>query len=303
MSALLKGFLKKEVTEAAKKAAAAAAAGGKKLPGNGGALFKQQGASVKGKSRLAEDSDVLAGSGPRRREAQRIEKEDIVENPVPKGQASAMKDVREGRAGKVAGGSEDNVMVNTAGKRTGMQREMIKTQKKIASNEKKLKKLQSQLKTSKKGKRVVDIVRAEKLSDDVVKVKETLKLDKEKLGGKKGMQRRSPPPTKKAKGSKNTMPLSKHSLPDKVSHRRRRKMVETGLAAAAVGEGEITKKANGGRMSRVGLSPAEESRAGVMSEAARRRNMPRAGAMSFRPGGGMVEKGKIMQGYKKGGQV
>ena len=65
-------------------------------------------------------------------------------------------------------------------------------------------------------------------------------------------------------------------------------------------KGGMVKKANGGRMSRVGLSPAEESRAGVMSEAARRRNMPRAGA---RPGGGMVEKGKIMQGYKKGGQV
>ena len=30
----------------------------------------------------------------------------------------------------------------------------------------------------------------------------------------------------------NTMPLSKHSLPDKVSRRRRREMVETGLAAA-----------------------------------------------------------------------
>jgi hypothetical protein len=68
-------------------------------------------------------------------------------------------------------------------------------------------------------------------------------------------------------------------------------------------KGGMVKKANGGRMSRVGLSPAEESRAGVMSEAARRRNMPRAGAMSFRPGGGMVEKGKVMQGYKKGGQV
>jgi hypothetical protein len=275
MSGLMKGLIKKATKKAVKKATAAAGSGGKKPPRNGkkrgsttgGALFKQEGASVKGKSRLAEDSDVLAGSGPRRREAQRMEKEDIVENPVPKGQGSAMKDVREGRAGKVAGGSEDNVMVNTAGKRTGMQREMIKTRKKIAANEEKLKKLQSNLKTSQKGKRVVDIVRAEKLSDDIAKVKETLKLDKEKLGGKKGMQRRSPPPTKKAKG------------------------------------GKITKKANGGRMSRVGLSPAEESRAGVMSEAARRRAMPRGTRIAYRAGGGVVGGSKIMHGYKKGGQV
>jgi|TARA_R110001583_G_scaffold40262_1_gene128726 hypothetical protein len=203
--------------------------------------------------------------------ARRINAEDMIENPVPKGQASAMKDVGEGRAGKVAGGSEDNVMVNTAGKRTGMQREIINTQKRIEANEEKLKKLQSQLKTSQKGKRVVDIVRAEKLSDDMAKVKETLKLNKEKLGGKKGMKKRTASPTKKTS---------------------RGKIMK-----------KVIKKANGGRMSRVGLSPAEESRAGVMSEAARRRNMPRAGAMSFRPGGGMVEKGKIMQGYKKGGQV
>ena len=53
-------------------------------------------------------------------------------------------------------------------------------------------------------------------------------------------------------------------------------------------------------MSRVGLSPAEESRAGVMSEAARRRAMPRGTRIAYRPGGGMIDKGKIMQGYKKG---
>jgi len=238
----------------------------------GGALFRQEGASVRGKSRLAENPDLLAGgSGRRRKVAQRMEGEDIVENPVPKGQGSAMKDVREGRAGKITGGSEDNVMVNTAGKRTGMQREMVKTQKRIAANEEKLKKLQSQLKTSKQGKKVVDIVRAEKLSDDIAKVQETLKLDKEKLGGKKGMQRRSPPLTKKASGGK----IMK----------------------------KVTKKANGGRMSRVALSPAEEARAGVLSEAARRRAMPRGTRIAYRAGGGVVGSGKIMQGYKKGGQV
>ena len=67
--------------------------------------------------------------------------------------------------------------------------------------------------------------------------------------------------------------------------------------------GKITKKANGGRMSRVGLSPAEESRAGVMSEAARRRAMPRGTRIAYRAGGGVVGGSKIMHGYKKGGQV
>ena len=66
---------------------------------------------------------------------------------------------------------------------------------------------------------------------------------------------------------------------------------------------KVTKKANGGRMSRVALSPAEEARAGVLSEAARRRAMPRGTPIAFRPGGGMIDKGKIMHGYKKGGQV
>lgn len=46
-----------------------------------GALFKQQGASVRGKSRLAEDSDVLAGSGPRRKQAERLEKQSMVSDP------------------------------------------------------------------------------------------------------------------------------------------------------------------------------------------------------------------------------
>ena len=187
MSSKAVGSLIKGVVKKAKKRKPAVA---------GGALFKQEGASVKNKSRLAEDSDVLAGKGPRRKEAEKIEKEDIVENPVPKGQASAMKDVREGRAGKVAGGSEDKVMVNVAGKRKGMQAEMTRTMKKIENNESKLKKLQADLKAG-RGSRV-------KVFEQFENLKEKLKLDKEKLGGKKGMQKRSPPPDKKAYGGKVT---------------------------------------------------------------------------------------------------
>ena len=72
---------------------------------------------------------------------------------------------------------------------------------------------------------------------------------------------------------------------------------------------KVTKKANGGRMSRVGLSPAEEARAGVLSEAARRRAMPVARPMprrvprAYRHGDRIVGQDGIIMGYKKGGQV
>jgi len=187
----------------------------KKDSTTGGALFSQQGVSKKGKSRVGEDSDLLAGTGPRRKEAERMEKEDMVENPVPKGQGSAMKDVREGRAGKVAGGSEDNVMVNTAGKRKGMQAEMVRTMKKIEDNEAKLKNFQADLKAG-RGSRV-------KVFEQIQNLKEELKLDKEKLGGKKGMQRRSPPPAKKAYGGKVTKRKSGGNMSkpkNKVTYRR-----------------------------------------------------------------------------------
>lgn len=67
--------------------------------------------------------------------------------------------------------------------------------------------------------------------------------------------------------------------------------------------GKITKRNMGGGMSRVALSPAEEARAGVLSEAARRRAMPRGTPIAFRTGGGVVGGNKIMHGYKKGGKV
>ena len=69
-----------------RKPRAAAAGGGKKPPGNGkklvrrkdsttgGALFNQQGVSKKGKSRVGEDSDLLAGDSPTRRRAVKLEK-------------------------------------------------------------------------------------------------------------------------------------------------------------------------------------------------------------------------------------
>lgn len=47
----------------------------------GGALFSQQGVSKKGKSRVGEDSDLLAGDSPTRRRAEKLEKRSMVSDP------------------------------------------------------------------------------------------------------------------------------------------------------------------------------------------------------------------------------
>ena len=53
--------------------------GGKK--GGGGHLFHKQGESVKGKSRLSEDPDLLAGDSPQRKVADKIERQSMVDDP------------------------------------------------------------------------------------------------------------------------------------------------------------------------------------------------------------------------------
>ena len=53
--------------------------GGKK--GGGGPLFHKQGESVKGKSRLSEDPDLLAGDSPQRKVADKIERQSMVDDP------------------------------------------------------------------------------------------------------------------------------------------------------------------------------------------------------------------------------
>tara|TARA_R110002167_G_scaffold91722_6_gene246637 strand:+ start:1566 stop:2369 length:804 start_codon:yes stop_codon:yes gene_type:complete len=267
MSALLKGFLKKEVTEAAKKAAAAAAGGGKKPPGNGGALFKQQGASVKGKSRLAEDSDVLAGSGPRRPQAERLEKQNMVSDP----NYPSMSDVGS-RGEKVNEGGQR--VLNAVSKRRKINEKSVKAaqsaQEKIS---KEIARLEKQVKA----------IAADKSKIPAKRVADGLKV-KNRIKDKKSLLQQARDKEANALGK---TPKKSPRIP------------RTEMKAG----GKITKKANGGRMSRVGLSPAEESRAGVMSEAARQRAMPRGTRIAYRAGGGIVGSGKIMHGYKKGGQV
>ena len=53
----------------------------KKNSTTGGALFNQQGVSKKGKSRVGEDSDLLAGDSPTRRRAEKLEKRSMVSDP------------------------------------------------------------------------------------------------------------------------------------------------------------------------------------------------------------------------------
>ena len=72
-----------------------------------------------------------------------------------------------------------------------------------------------------------------------------------------------------------------------------RKSVYQGMSKSAMAKmakkksGGVVKKQAGGRMSRVGLSPAEMARAGVMSEAKRRR-YARKGGIVKRAGGGQI---------------
>ena len=55
--------------------------GGGKKGGGGGPLFHKQGESVKGKSRLSEDPDLLAGDSPQRKVADKIERQSMVDDP------------------------------------------------------------------------------------------------------------------------------------------------------------------------------------------------------------------------------
>ena len=81
-------------------------------------------------------------------------------------------------------------------------------------------------------------------------------------------------------------------------------MLGSGRRAAAKVEqkkgGVVIKKQVGGRMSGVGLSPAEMARAGVMSEAQRRRYMPRKSGGPVGTVTGIVGKAALRKAVKKG---
>ena len=275
MSGLMKGLIKKATKKAVKKATAAAGSGGKKPPRNGkkrgsttgGALFNQQGVSKKGKSRVGEDADALAKDSPTRRRAEKLEKRSMVSDP----QYPKMEEVGS-RGEKVNEGGQRTL--NAVRKRRKINEKSVKdartAQEKIS---KEIARLEKQVKA----------ISADKSKTPAQRVADGLKV-KNRIKDKKSLMQQAKDKEANALGK---TPKKSPRIP--------RTEMKHG--------GKITKKANGGRMSRVGLSPAEESRAGVMSEAARRRAMPRGTRIAYRPGGGMIDKGKIMQGYKKGGQV
>ena len=324
MSGLMKGLIKKATKKAVKKATAAAGGGGKKPPGNGkkfvtrkardkefsiakglydgrampqkdldrlmankkriaaekaaakkknkgsttgGALFNQQGVSKKGKSRVGEDADVLAKDSPPRRRAEKLEKQSMVSDP----QYPKMEEVGS-RGEKVNEGGQRTL--NAVRKRRKINEKSVKdartAQEKIS---KEIARLEKQVKA----------ISADKSKTPAQRVADGLKV-KNRIKDKKSLMQQAKDKEANALGK---TPKKSPRIP--------RTDMKHG--------GKITKKANGGRMSRVGLSPAEESRAGVMSEAARRRAMPRGTRIAYRAGGGVVGGGKIMHGYKKGGQV
>jgi len=269
------GSLAKGVIKKAKKRrpAAAAAGGGKKPPGNGGALFKQEGASVKGKSRLAEDSDVLAGSGPRRKQAERLEKQSMVSDP----NYAKMEEVGS-RGEKVTEGGQRTL--NAIAKRRKINEKSVRDAKKAQEKIKKeIQSLKNQVKTisadksKTPAKRVADGLKVKNRIKDKESLLQQAKDKEANASGKTPKKSPRISRTEMKAGGKidSSYTVGTKSFADKVKK------------ANDAKKKKVNKKAGGGRMSRVGLSPAEESRSGVMSEADR--------------------KSKIMFGYKKGGQV
>ena len=242
----------------------------KKDSTTGGALFNQQGVSKKGKSRVGEDSDVLAGDSPTRRRAEKLEKRDMVSTP----QYPKIEEVGS-RGEKVTEGGQRTL--NAIRKRRTINEKSVRDAQKAEERiNKEIVRLEKQVKA----------ISADKSKTPAKRVSEGIKI-KNRIKDKKALLQQAKDKQKTASGKTKKSP----------------RIPRTEMKSGGNIMKKVTKKANGGRMSRVALSPAEEARAGVLSEAARRRAMPRGTPIAFRPGGGMIDKGKIMHGYKKGGQV
>ena len=202
--------------------------------------------------------------------ARKMEARSIVDTPNYPG----MRDVESGKAGKVTVG--ESSYLQTISAKSARKKQSIKDA--TAAKEKhtkKIKSLETRIKenTSDKSKTIKERAAiGRKLQDQLESKKDLLQQAQDKIRSASRKYGGKVMKKKKAGGKiDSSYTVGTKSFADKVKK------------ANDAKKKKVNKKAGGGRMSRVGLSPAEESRSGVMSEADR--------------------KSKIMFGYKKGGQV
>jgi hypothetical protein len=142
----------------------------KKDSTTGGALFNQQGVSKKGKSRVGEDSDLLAGDSLTRRRAEKLEKRSMVSDP----QYPKMQEVGS-RGEKVTEGGQKTL--NAIAKRRKINEKSIKDAQKAQEKIKKeIQNLEKQVKAIAKDKSKTP---AQRVADGL-KVKNRIK-DKKSL--------------------------------------------------------------------------------------------------------------------------
>ena len=209
-------------------------------PKNGGGegpLFREEGTSVRGKSRIGENPNLLAGGdSEQRRIADTMERGEMVEQ----GSSKALQDVDTGRAGEVTVGEQSYLNKVLKGSRQN-ERNIAAAQKAQQKHKEKIKQLKKQVKTILKD---TSKTPARRISDSL-KVKNKIESTKNLL----------------------EQAVNKENSEIKAGPRIKRK-----------GGGTIMPR----KMSRVGLSPAEESRSGTMSEAKRKK---------------YARGGKMQQGY------
>ena len=265
MSGLMKGLIKKATKKAVKKATAAAGSGGKKPPRNGKKRGSTTGGALFNQQGVSKKGKSRVGE-----DADVLAEDSPTRRRAEKLEKRSM--VSDPQYPKMEEVGSRGEKVNEGGQRT---LNAVRKRRKI--NEKSVKDARTAQEKQ------VKAISADKSKTPAQRVADGLKV-KNRIKDKKSLMQQAKDKEANALGK---TPKKSPRIP--------RTEMKHG--------GKITKKANGGRMSRVGLSPAEESRAGVMSEAARRRAMPRGTRIAYRAGGGVVGGSKIMHGYKKGGQV
>ena len=202
--------------------------------------------------------------------ARKMEARSIVDTPNYPG----MRDVESGKAGKVTVG-ESSYLQNISAKSARKKQSIKDATAAERKHTKEIKSLQTRIKenTSDKNKTIKERAAiGRKLQDQLESKKDLLQQAQDKKRSASRKYGGKVMKKKKAGGKiDSSYTVGTKSFADKVKK------------ANDAKKKKVNKKAGGGRMSRVGLSPAKESRSGVMSEADR--------------------KSKIMFGYKKGGQV
>ena len=162
--------------------------GGKK--GGGGPLFHKQGESVKGKSKLSEDPDLLAGDSPQRKVADKIERQSMVDDPnYPK-----MKEVgQQGEQVNVGGQRYLNAVSN----RRKINEKSVKAAQKDQKNlSKEIEDIQSKIKEFERlnvgvGQKAAT-AKIAKLKDQLKSKKDMLQIAKNKEKISSGKLRKSP---------------------------------------------------------------------------------------------------------------